>query len=220
VPSPIIFVLIWSTGFIVARYGMPHAPPLSFLCVRYALSLLCFMLWVLVARVPWPQGRRQGLHLAVVGGVDACWLSGGVWSGMGAGLIALMVGLQPVLTALWLSAMGARVSGRQWWGLLLGLLALVVWHKLGAGGEATALTLSLALGALLCITAGTLYPKRFVTPCDVRTANAVQQLAALVLVLPWAWVEMEQMHWNGQLLGAMAWSVLVLSLGAALCSIC
>jgi drug/metabolite transporter (DMT)-like permease len=218
---PTIFVLIWSTGFIVARYGMPHAPPLSFLCVRYALSLLCFVLWVLVARVPWPQGHRQWGHLAVVGALMHAGYLGGVWSavkaGMGAGLIALMVGLQPVLTALWVSAMGARVSSRQWWGLLLGLLglALVVWHKLGAGGEATAFTLLLALGALLCITAGTLYQKRFVAPCDVRSANAVQQFAALVLVLPWAWLEAEPMYWNNQLIGAMAWSVLVLSLGGS-----
>jgi drug/metabolite transporter (DMT)-like permease len=218
---PIIFVLIWSTGFIVARYGMPHAPPLSFLCVRYALSLLCFVLWVLAARVPWPQGRSQWLHLAVVGALMHAGYLGGVWSavkaGMGAGLIALMVGLQPLLTALWVSAMGARVSSRQWWGLLLGLLglALVVWHKLGAGGEATAFTLSLALGALLCITAGTLYQKRFVAPCDVRSANAVQQFAALVLVLPRAWLEAEPMYWNNQLIGAMAWSVLVLSLGGS-----
>jgi drug/metabolite transporter (DMT)-like permease len=94
---PIIFVLIWSTGFIVARYGMPHAPPLSFLCVRYALSLLCFVLWVLAARVPWPQGHSQWLHLAAVGALMHAGYLGGVWSavkaGMGAGLIALMVGL-------------------------------------------------------------------------------------------------------------------------------
>jgi drug/metabolite transporter (DMT)-like permease len=238
---PLVFVLIWSTGFIVARYGMPHAPPLSFLCVRYALSLLCFFAWVLLARVPWPQGRQQWLHLAVVGALMHAGYLAGVWSavkaGMGAGLIALLVGLQPVLTALWTSAMGARVTRAQWCGLLLGLagLAMVVWHKLGvhagvaagvhAGAhvgvhvgvvaEATPHTLSLAVAALLCITVGTLYQKRFVAPCDVRSANAVQQLAALLLVLPFAWLEPEPMHWNAQLIGAMAWSVLVLSVGGS-----
>src|SRR3954465_5805034 len=104
---PAVFVLIWSTGFIVARYGMPHAPPITFLCLRYLFSVLCFGVWILLARAAWPRGRDQWGHLAVTGVLmHACYL-GGVWAavkaGMGAGTIALLVGLQPVLTAVWLS---------------------------------------------------------------------------------------------------------------------
>jgi drug/metabolite transporter (DMT)-like permease len=219
---PVVFVLIWSTGFIVARYGMPHAPPLSFLAWRYALSVVAFGLWVAWARPAWPQGRRQWAHLAVTGILMHAGYLGGVWSavrlGMGAGTVALIVGLQPVLTALWLSVQGPahRIAPRHWLGLWLGLagLVLVVWAKLGHG-EANAANLGLALLALACITAGTLYQKRFVSPCDVRTANLVQLLAAWALTAPLAGLESAPMHWVAPLLAAMAWSVLALTLGGS-----
>jgi drug/metabolite transporter (DMT)-like permease len=221
---PAVFVLIWSTGFIVARFGMPLSPPMKFLALRYALSMLCFLPWIILAKVPWPQGRVQWRHLAVTGILmHACYL-GGVWAavkaGMGSGLAALIVGLQPVLTAFWLSFMsssGARVSRRQWLGLVLGFagLVMVVSRKFGAGGEAHWLNISLAVGALIGITVGTLYQKRFVAPCDVRTANVVQLGAALLVTLPLTLLESESMLWNAELAGAMAWSVLALTLGGS-----
>jgi drug/metabolite transporter (DMT)-like permease len=223
---PPVFVLIWSTGFIVARYGMPYAPPISFLSLRYALSVLSFGVWIALSRAAWPRGRAQWLHLAVSGVLMHAGYLGGVWaavkSGMGAGTIALLVGLQPVLTAVWVSASSAssdgeaRVSSRQWLGLVLGLsgLLLVVWRKLGAG-ELTAWNLSLAAFSLLCITAGTLYQKRFVAPCDVRTANTVQLLAALAVSLPIALLEQEPIVFHPHLIGAMAWSVIGLTLGGS-----
>jgi len=227
---PWLFVLIWSTGFVVARFGMPHAPPLGFLSVRYALSMLCFAAWVRAARAPWPRGRRQLLHLAVTGVLIHAGYLGGVWSavkaGMGAGTVALLVGLQPVLTALWLTARpggaaGAagpaqRVSPRQWAGLALGLagLLLVVGRKLG-GGELTAWNFALAMAALVSITAGTLYQKRFLAPCDVRTASLVQLAAALAVTLPFALLERGAVDLHPQLIGAMAWSVLALTLGGS-----
>lgn len=219
---PLVFVLIWSTGFIVARYGMPHAPPLKFLALRFALSALCFIAWVLLARVAWPRDPVRLGHLAVTGVLMHAGYLGGVWgavkAGMGAGLIALLVGIQPVLTALWLSCFGGRPSARQWGGLALGFagLALVVGRKLGQGGEVNGATLGLALAALLAITAGTLYQKRFVAPCDVRAAGAVQQLAALAVTLPLALLlEPEAIRWNAESVGAMAWSVLGLTLGGS-----
>ena len=223
---PVVFVLIWSTGFIVARYGMPLSPPLKFLATRYALSILCFLPWIVMAKVPWPQSRAQWRHLAITGiFMHACYL-GGVWAavraGMGSGLTALIVGLQPVLTAFWLSSRsdashGSQITQRQWAGLLLGLvgLVMVVSRKFGAGGEVSWLNMTLIIGALLGITIGTLYQKRFVEPCDVRTANVVQLGAALLATLPLAWAEPEPMQWNGQLMGAMAWSVLALTLGGS-----
>ena len=118
---------------------------------------------------------------------------------------------------MWLSAgTQHRVSPRQWLGLALGLggLVLVVWHKLGVG-EVTALNFSLAVLALLSITAGTLYQKRFVQPCDVRTANTVQLAAAFAVSAPLALLEPGGMDWHPHLIGAMAWSVLALTLGGS-----
>ena len=220
---PPVFVLIWSTGFIVARYGMPHAPPLSFLAIRYALSIVCFAVWLLLARVAWPRSGVQWLHLAVTGVLMHAGYLGGVWAavkaGIGAGTVSLIVGLQPVLTALWLSQSGRaqdRVSSAQWAGLALGFagLLLVVGHKLGQG-EVTAWSLGLALAALLSITTGTLYQKRFVAACDVRSANLVQLLAALAVSLPFALLEQEAVHWHAELIGALLWSVFVLTLGGS-----
>ncbi|WP_236589426.1 DMT family transporter [Ramlibacter aurantiacus] len=224
---PAVFVLIWSTGFIVARYGMPHGPPMTFLAIRYGLSVLSFLAWAALARAVWPSGSRQWLHLGVTGVLMHAGYLGGVWAavkgGMGAGLAALLVGLQPVLTALWVSSAGGSVSSRQWTGLALGLggLLLVVWQKLGLG-EVNSANLLMAGMALLSITAGTLYQKRFVQPCDVRTANLVQLAAAFVITLPFALLEREAMRWwlpsgslNLELTGAMTWSVLVLTLGGS-----
>jgi drug/metabolite transporter (DMT)-like permease len=200
---------------------MPHAPPFKFLLIRYALSIACFMLWITLARVKWPAHPRQWLHLSVTGILmHACYL-GGVWaavkSGMGSGLSSLIVGLQPVLTALWLAAMGSRILPRQWFGLVLGFvgLVMVVSRKFGTGGEANAINLAMAVGALLSITIGTLYQKRFVKPCDVRTANTVQLMAALLATLPLAMLETDAINWQAELLGAIAWSVLALTLGGS-----
>ena len=237
---PAVFVLIWSTGFIVARFGMPHSPPFSFLFVRYVLSIACFVPWIVWAKVPWPQNRTQWLHLSVTGILMHAGYLGGVWAavkaGMGSGLSALIVGLQPVITAIWLSAMQARsdrstletpgapvisaVTPRQWLGLALGFagLLMVVWRKLTQGSaldQVNTLNISFAVLALLCITAGTLYQKRYVQPCDVRSANTVQLLAAGCVTLPLACLESESMNWGPEMMGAMAWSVLGLTLGGS-----
>ena len=218
---PVVFVLIWSTGFIVARYAMPYSPPMTFLWVRYLLSILAFWLWIRWARVAWPQSRAQWWHLGVTGVFMHAGYLSGVWvavkAGMGSGLSALIVGLQPVLTAIWLSSQGGQVSRRQWGGLLLGFLGLVlvVSRKLQDTMEVTPWTLSLAVLALFSITIGTLYQKRHVQPCDVRSANTVQLLAAAAVTLPLAWLEPEGMQWNAQLMAAMAWSVLGMTLGGS-----
>ena len=226
---PAVFVLIWSTGFIVARYGMPYAPPFSFLLWRYTFSILCFLPWIVLARVAWPRDGRQVLHLAVTGVFMHAGYLGGVWAavkaGMGSGLSSLIVGIQPVLTAIWLSTLSrapgqVAVSRRQWLGLLLGFagLVMVVWRKLTLGtpmDHVTPVNMAWAVLGLLSITTGTLYQKRFVQPCDVRSANTVQLMAAAVVTLPLVALEPEGMQWNGQLIGAMAWSVLGLTLGGS-----
>ena len=226
---PAVFVLIWSTGFIVAKFGLPYAPPLTFLSIRYLLSIICFLAWIALAKAAWPQGRAQWLHLAVTGILMHAGYLGGVWiavkGGMGSGLAALIVGLQPVLTALWVSWMASgeggqseqKVTPRQWLGLALGLggLLLVVSRKFGTGHEVTALTLAATVIALFSITAGTLYQKRFVKPTDVRSANSIQLGAALLVTLPLTFLETEAITWNHSFIGAMAWSVLALTLGGS-----
>ena len=218
---PWVFVGVWSTGFVVARLAMPHAPPITFLCWRYAFSLLVFGAWVQLAGVAWPRGRAQWGHLAVSGALMHAGYLGGVWAavkaGIPAGTVALVVGLQPLLTALWVSGRGMqRIAALQWGGLVLGLagLVLVVWPKL-ATGEVTPFNLGLSLLALLSITVGTLYQKRHVQPVDVRSGSFVQLLAALLVSLPLLLLEPGHMDWQPELLVALAWSVLGLSLGAS-----
>ena len=227
---PALFVLIWSTGFIVAKFGLPFAPPLTFLLIRYFLSILCFLVWIKFSRAVWPSDKRQWLHLAVTGILVHAGYLGGVWvaikSGMGSGLAALIVGFQPVLTALWLTWMNASasakdahpsVTNRQWLGLLLGLagLVLVVARKFGTTSEVTVLTFAATLVALLCITAGTLYQKYHVQATDVRTANVIQLGAAFLITLPFVLFETEAIVWNASFVGAMAWAVLALTLGGS-----
>ncbi len=226
---PTVFVLIWSTGFIVAKFGLPYAPPLTFLSIRYVLSIACFLLWIGLARASWPRRGKQWWHLGITGILMHAGYLGGVWiavkGGMGSGLAALIVGIQPILTAVWVSCMPsggygqqeAKVSRRQWLGLALGMggLILVVSRKFGSGHEVTALTLAATVVALLSITAGTLYQKRYVAPADVRSANTIQLGAALLVTLPFTFFETEAIVWNQQFLGAMAWAVLGLTLGGS-----
>jgi drug/metabolite transporter (DMT)-like permease len=227
---PTVFVLIWSTGFIVAKFGLPFAPPLTFLAIRYLLSIACFLVWIWLSRAIWPNDMRQWLHLGITGILMHGGYLGGVWiavkDGMGSGLAALIVGFQPVLTALWLSSLGAKasdnpnqavVSKRQWTGLLLGLLGLllVVARKFGATNEVTLLTFAAAVFALFSITVGTLYQKQHIIATDVRTANVIQLGAAFVVTLPLAMLEAEAITWNASFIGAMAWAVLALTLGGS-----
>ena len=216
--APALFIFIWATGYIVAKYAAPHAEPLTFLLLRYAGVVLLMLVLALVAKAPWPN-RRDALHLAVAGiGIQAIYL-GGVWvaikQGMPAGVSALIVNVQPVLTAALGFLVHERVSARQWSGILLGLagVALVVWHKL----QFTALawpTVWMCVGSLVGMTLGTLYQKRFVPRFDLRTGQVVQFVAAIVVTLPVAWLtESFTVHWNGPFVAAMLWSIVVLTGG-------
>jgi drug/metabolite transporter (DMT)-like permease len=220
--APALFVFIWATGYIVANYAAPHAEPLTFLLLRYVgiIALMTALAWI--ARAPWPN-TKDALHLAVAGvGMQAIYL-GGVWmaisQGMSAGVSALIVNVQPVLTAALGVWVAERVSARQWLGVVLGLggVVLVVWHKLGGQVSGQGLTLApvlLCVGALLGMTLGTLYQKKFVATSDVRTGQVVQFLASLAVTLPVAWAtESFRVTWNAPFIAAMLWSVVVLSGG-------
>ena len=221
--APALFVLVWSTGFIVAKFGLPYAPTLTFLLLRFAGVLLLLLPRLLLVRAPWPNGLV--LHIAVAGVlVQAGYLSG-VWSaiklGTPAGLAALIVGLQPMLTALAARWVGERLSVRQWLGLVIGLIGvgLVVKDKLTFDAASYA-GIVLCVLALVSITAGTLYQKRFCPRFDLRSGALIQFAASIALVLPLAlWLEdldvgLSQVIWTPQFIGALCWSVFALSIGA------
>lgn len=220
---PLLFVLIWSTGFIVAKYGLPFAPVMTFLLLRYLCVLLILVPALLLMRAPWPKGQVLPIAFAGVM-VQAGYLSG-VWSaielGMPAGLAALIVGLQPLLTAFGASLVGEQVRYRQWLGLILGLagVALVVSNKLTATGSSL-INVSLCLFALLSITAGTLYQKRFCPRFDLRSGAVIQFTASALVTLPFAIVlenltpTFDSVQWTPNFIGALLWSVFGLSIGA------
>ena len=218
--APVLFVFLWSTGFIGAKYGLPYAEPLTFLLLRYSALVVLMGVVAWICRAPWPSDPRQWFHLAVAGVlVYALYLGGGfiaIKQSLPAGLVSLLVGLQPLLTATIVAAMlGERVFLRQWGGLLLGLVGLlmVLSARLEAGfGWAGVLP---AMMALLAITLGTLYQKRFCPHFDWRSGAAIQFGAAWLVTLPLALLtENFQVQWTGEFVFALGWLVLVLSVGA------
>jgi drug/metabolite transporter (DMT)-like permease len=221
--APLLFVLLWSSGFIGARYGLPFAEPLTFLSVRYALVILAMGALTLAMRAPWPRDPWQILHIGVSGLLVHAVYLGGVFSaihaGLPAGVTALVVGLQPLLTALAAGGLlGEAVRPRQWLGLALGFagVALVVSAKFG-DQPLTGLGPMLwpALAALAGITAGTLYQKRYCARFDLATGAVIQFLPTLAVSLLAA-TQTESMHivWSPQFVFALLWLVLVLSIGA------
>ena len=218
---PLLFVFLWSTGFIGAKYGLPYAEPLSFLFVRYLAVIALMTVIALLTRAPWPKAPMQWVHIGVSGLLVHAVYLGGVFiaikQGLPAGITALVVGMQPLLTALgagWL--LGERVIGRQWLGLALGFVgvALVVSGKFG-DTAALGPMLVPALCALLGITVGTLYQKRYCARFDLRTGSVIQFVPTALATLP-VILLFDGFHvdWTGDFIFALAWLVLVLSIGA------
>ncbi|HEX2940900.1 MAG TPA: DMT family transporter [Rhodopila sp.] len=218
---PALFVVLWSTGFLGARMGLPHAGPLTFLTLRYILAATLLLLAALVTRAPWPRRMADVGHYAVTGlMVHATYLGGvfvGISLGLQAGVSALIVGLQPLLTAALARVfLGERVAPRQWAGLSLGLIgvALVLARKLGQGSGDVMGVLA-CVAALFGITIGTLYQKRYCGGMDLRTGSIIQFTAAGLLTAPLAlWFEGWRVAWTGEFVFALLWLVVVLSLGA------
>ncbi|GAB3359910.1 MULTISPECIES: DMT family transporter [Giesbergeria] len=221
---PLLFVALWSTGFIGAKFGLPDAEPLTFLCWRYLCVLVLMGMAAWLMRAPWPRTARQWLHIGVSGLlVHGVYLSGvfvAISHGLPAGVTALVVGLQPLLTALGAGVfLGERVRTTQWMGLGLGFVGvgLVVAHKVVADTSGTALLTMLlpAVFALLGITAGTLYQKRFCPAFDLRSGSVIQFLPCLLLTALVAYqTETMTVHWSSDFVFALGWLVLVLSVGA------
>lgn len=220
---PGVFVILWGTGFIGAKLGLPYAEPATFLSVRYLFVVALLVPICLVARAPWPSTHAETLHMAFAGALLQAGYIGGVFfsidAGMPAGVSALIIGIQPILTAVASAPMlGERTNLRQWLGLALGVLgvALVVREKTVFEGVGAAAVL-LSVLALVSITLGTLWQKKYCARVDLRTGAAIQFGAALALLAPISLLaETHQIRWSAEFVFAISYLVLVLSLGATL----
>ncbi|GIL41491.1 DMT family transporter [Roseiterribacter gracilis] len=218
---PVSFVALWSTGFIGAKLGLPSAGAFTFLTIRFAAVALLLALVSVVTRAPWPKTRREIGHMAVAGLLVHAIYLGGVFAAIGvgveAGVAALICGLQPVLVAFAAGPLfGERLRPVQWIGLTLGLVGvvLVVAQKL-ALGLGTPAGVALVIFALLGITIGTLYQKRFCAGMDLRSGAVVQFAAATLALAPFATVlEGWRVEFTPAFIFALVWLVLVLSVGA------
>jgi drug/metabolite transporter (DMT)-like permease len=218
--APVLFVLLWSTGFIGARYGLPYIEPLTFLAVRMAFVVLIMAAIAIIGRARVPDAREVQ-HALVAGSLVHGLYLGGVFTaisqGVPAGISALIPGLQPILTSTIANRfMGERVTAIQWFGLVLGLLGVVlVMHDRQIILAGSLLGWIASFLSLIGITLGTLYQKRYCGAIDWRTGNLVQYIGAAVLFALGAFTfETREIHWSGELIFALAWLVLVLSIAA------
>lgn len=219
---PIVFVLLWSTGFVGARYAMPYAEPLGFLSLRFFACVVLIGGYALVSRARWPRGAALWSALATGALIHAIYLGAVFWTikhGFPAGFAGLIVGLQPVLTALLAGLIvQERVSGRQWIGLAVGLLgvALVLGPKLGGEfGAETSLNALVCFAGVAAFSLGTVLQKRFGGGDNLAAGTTVQYIGALVIAVVITWLfEPLVVIWSTELVFAFAWAVLVLSVGA------
>jgi drug/metabolite transporter (DMT)-like permease len=218
---PSLFVLLWSTGFLGAKLGMPFAPPFTFLLLRFAVVVAALALTAWALGAPWPRRWDELRRIALVGVLIHAAYLGGVFLaislGMPAGIAALIVSLQPLATAIASGPyLGERLRPPQWAGLVFGFfgVALVVIDKLAWRGP-DSLGVAAAIIALLGITGGTLYQKRHATGMHLVTGSCVQFAAAGLAVLPLALlVETRPVEWTGSFVFALLWLSFVLSIGA------
>lgn len=218
--APMLFVLLWSTGFIGARYGLPYIEPMTFLALRMGFVVALLIPIGLISRARWPS-VHESAHSVVVGLLVHGIYLGGVFTaiheGVPVAISALMPGLQPLLTSTLANRfMGETVTRQQWAGLALGLIGvLLVLHDRSIVLAGSPLGWAASVASLLGITLGTLYQKRFCGAVDWRTGNLVQYAAAAIWFATFAFAfETRVIHWNGALIFAMAWLVLVLSIAA------
>jgi drug/metabolite transporter (DMT)-like permease len=224
--APVVFVLLWSTGFIASKYGLPFAEPFTYLSLRFGLASILLLGIALVTRARWPSRPIDYIHIGVTGVLlHGIYLSGvfhAIHLGLPAGITALIVNLQPVLTAIFAQILlKERVVRRQWVGLLLGLVgvSLVIGEKLfltnAAQGGFPAVALVPAFIGLLGTTFGTIYQKRYSSHMNIASGTIIQYIGGGLITVTGALLfETRVVHWTPTFGFAMAWQVLVLSIGA------
>jgi drug/metabolite transporter (DMT)-like permease len=209
------FVAVWGSGFIATKIGLQHAPPFTFLTLRFVFGILCLVPIVLLTQPRWPTSSRELGHIIVAGLLmHAVHLSGSHYTqylGMSAGVTAVLLSVQPLLTALIAARwMHEPLTARQWLGIAAGLVgvALVVWHKIDLR-EATAGSLLAIAVSLTGVTAGTLYQRTYCPLVDLRSATLLQFVVTLAVLAPLAWsVEGAPVRWSWSLAGAIAFLVI------------
>ncbi|HRX35901.1 MAG TPA: EamA family transporter [Aestuariivirga sp.] len=221
--APVLFVLMWATGFVVARLSAPHVEPLTFLAIRFPIAGAIFFVIALIIGAPWP-GHRLALHAMVAGAfLHGGYLAPVYWAvahGMPAGVSALIVGLQPLITAILAHYMvNEHISSRHWIGLAVGIagVGLVIWPKLSfaALGGITPLTTAVNVLGAVAIAFGTVYQKRYGTGLNLASGGTWQYAGASIVVIAAA-LMVEDFRFDGSFNAwfALGWSVIVLSLGA------
>ena len=221
IATPGLFVILWSTGFIGAKFGLPYAEPFTFLLWRFGFVTVLLVALALLMRAPWPASPAQVAHIAMSGFMVNGLYIGGVFSaihqGVPTGIVSLIAGLQPLLTAIVAGRLlGEKVSRRQWVGFGLGLVGvlLVLMDKISFAGGSR-LGVLMAVFALFGMTAGTLYQKRYCAHLDLLSGGAIQiGASALAMAVLAPLFETMKVRWTGAFVFAMVWLVLVLSLGA------
>ncbi len=214
--APVLFVLFWSTGFIANKYALPHAEPFTFVTIRLAFATLAITLLALAMRAPLPRGRAIPHSIASGVLVHGMYLSGvcvAMAQGMPAGIAALVVGLQPVLTSTLANRfLGERVSALQWGGLILGLIGLWLVVQAKVSGDTTLWGWSAIVGSLVGITVGTLYQKRFGGGVDFLSSMPIQYAAAAAFAAIGSFaLESRNVNWSVELILSVAWLVIALS---------
>lgn len=222
--APALFVLLWSTGWIVAKYASPHADPLTFLSMRFTLAAALFAAIALASGAAWPNSRAGWAHALVSGVFLHGIYLGGVWwaidQGVPASVSGLIAALQPLLTAIAAAFLvGERLSGWQRLGIVLGFLGLSVAILPGLAKldpallHAAIVPLLVNVVAMVSVTLGTIYQKRHLQFGDLRAIGALQYVGGFLIVMPLAlMLEPMQIDWNLEFAIAMGWSVLGLSL--------
>jgi drug/metabolite transporter (DMT)-like permease len=213
------FVSVWGSGFIATKSGLQYAAPFTFLTLRFCLAIVCLLPVLLWLRPIWPNTKRAWGHVIVAGLLmHAIHLSGshyGQYEGLAAGVVAIILAAQPLLTAM-IAALVLKeaASGRQWLGIGIGLIGvlLVVWHKLDIHAM-NGKSLMAVLVALIALTVGTLYQRRFLPDTDLWSAAFIQFVASLLLLAPLAIiVESAKVEWAWQLFAAMLFLVVLASI--------
>lgn len=213
------FVLVWGSGYIASKTGMQFAAPFTFLSLRFAFGVLCLLPWVLFTRPAWPASGRELFHICMAGLLmHAVNLSGSHYAqylGMSAGITALMLATQPLFTAVFAHRfMAQRLDARQWLGVVVGLLGvvLVVWHKIDVRAVTTGSLVAVGI-SLAAITSGTLYQRVFCKTADLRSSALIQFTASLLVLAPLAWgIEGFAVRWSWTMLGAIAFLVIFASI--------
>src|SRR5262245_22241409 len=188
--APGIFVLLWATGFLIAKLGVPYAQPMTILAIRFVLAAIMMAGVAILTGAPWPRSWRRIGHIAIIGVLlHAVYLGGcyvAIYAGMPAGMAALIAGFQPILTATLAGpVLGERTRPLQWLGIAIGFVGLmmVLWERIVIDLSHPA-GLLFAILSLIGITSATIYQKRFCPSFDLRSGTAIQYVAASLVMVP------------------------------------